>query len=171
VELGVPLKHISCLYNSGMNFQSPNLPFQNQLRYPFCAGVETQVSTGAYRPYSKTLYWTCRSATTFAIFAVFAFSRFRALRVFAHFAFSRTSRFRALRVFAHFAFSLTSRTSHFSHSRIYRVCRAFRISRNSRFRFLTFSRISRIIHISRSHIIRNSRTRVSRAFHIFAHFA
>jgi len=22
-------------------------------------GVETQVSMGAYRPYSKTLYWTC----------------------------------------------------------------------------------------------------------------
>jgi hypothetical protein len=25
----------------------------------FGGGVETQVSMGAYRPYSKTLYWTC----------------------------------------------------------------------------------------------------------------
>jgi hypothetical protein len=59
---------------------------------------------GAYRPYSKTLYWTCWSAATFAIFA---FSRFCASRVS-----------RAFRVFTHL---------------MYFTSRAFRVSDSSRF--------------------------------------
>jgi len=68
----------------------------------------------------------------------------------------RLSHFRASHIFAHLAFSRV-RISH--------------ISRISRFRFLAFSCISRIMHISRSHTVRNSHTRISRRFHILAHFA
>jgi len=54
-------------------------------------GVETQVSMGAYRPYCKTLYWTCCSAVIFAILHIFAYFTFRALTYLAHFAFSHIS--------------------------------------------------------------------------------
>jgi hypothetical protein len=99
--------------------------------------VETQVSMGVYRPYRKTLYWTCCSTATFAIFAFSHISRFHASHIFHAFCISDTSRFRAshiLRTFhdptqfafcvltylAHFVFSHISHFA-FSHSRIFRA--------------------------------------------------
>jgi len=128
-------------------------------------GVETQVSTGAYRPYSKTLYWTSWSATTFAVFA------FR--------------RFRAFRIFAHFAFSLISRTSHFSHSRAFRVFaryahRTFRILAQFAFQIPhVFAHLTNYTHLAFPHysqfahsrIPRISYFRAFRVFRILAFFA
>jgi len=42
--------------------------------------VETQVSMGAYRPYCKTLYWTCCSMAIF--FRIFPFLHFCASCIF-----------------------------------------------------------------------------------------
>jgi len=108
--------------------------------------VETQVSTGAYRPYSKTLYWTCWSAATFAFFAfshisrTSHFSHFRALRVFTYITFSHLAQFafQIPRVFAHltnYAHLAFPHSSQFTHSRISRVShfRAFCV-----FRILAF---------------------------------
>jgi hypothetical protein len=109
---------------------------------------------GAYRPYSKTLYWTCWSAATFAIFAFSHFHAFSHFRISAHIAFSRISHFHVFHIFTHFAYFA------FSH-----------LLRTSHFRFIAFSCISRIMHISRFHTVRNSCTRISRRFRILAFFA
>jgi len=87
-------------------------------------GVETQVSMGAYRPYSKTLYWTCWSVATFVIFAFSRISRFCASRVFC---ISRILHFRFL------AFSCISWIMHISRSHTVRnshtcISRGFHIS-------------------------------------------
>jgi len=115
--------------------------------------VETQVSMGAYRPYCKTLYWSCWRAATFANFA---FSRFCAFRIFAH--------------ITHFAFS---HISHISHSHVFRT---FHVSDSSRFRashelctsrvptqfaictlaYLVGFAFSCILRISHSHVFRAS---------------
>jgi hypothetical protein len=99
---------------------------------------------GAYRPYCKTLYWTCQSAATFAIFApISCTSRFRIYRTF------RISHFAYIASFVHFAFSHVSRISrirHISRSHTVRnsrthVSRGFRIF--AHFAYFAFSRFSR----------------------------
>jgi len=76
-------------------------------------GVETQVSMGAYRPYCKTLYWTCWSMVTFAIFALSHISRI------LHF------RFLAFSCISHIAHISRSHTVHILHTCI---SHRFRIS-------------------------------------------
>jgi len=82
--------------------------------------VETQVSMGTYRPYHKTLYWTCCSAATFAIFAISHILHFTHSHILC------VSHFHIFRNPTHFAFcALTylafSHISHFtfSHSRVF----------------------------------------------------
>jgi len=88
-------------------------------------GVETQVSMGAYRPYCKTLYWTCCST---AIFAIFAFSCFHTFRIFTYFTF-RTLAYLACFAFSHIlhltycAHFAIPHSSHFAHLHILRVSR------------------------------------------------
>jgi len=148
------------------------------------SSVETQVSMGTYRPYSKSLYWTCWSAATFAIFAfsrilhISCVSHSRVFRILACFAFSRVSHSRVFRILACFAFSRVS------HSRVFRILacfasRAFRVSDSLRFHAshelctsrdptqfvicalaylagFVFSRISCISHILHSRVFRTS---------------
>jgi len=67
--------------------------------YKTIPDVETQVSMGAYRPYCKTLYWTCWSAVTFAIFALSCILRFCIYCVFCVFVFFACFAFQIPRAF------------------------------------------------------------------------
>jgi len=87
----------------------------------FGYNVETQISMGTYRPYRKTLYWTCCSAAIFAYFA-FCISHFRIIHI-SHF--SRIS---------HISHISRFHSSHFVHSHILWVSR-FRVFHISHFMF------------------------------------
>jgi len=86
---------------------------------------------GTYRPYRKTLYWTCWSVVTFVIFA---FSRISHILCISHFRFLMFSRI------SHIAYISQSHTVHISHTRI--SCR-FRISVYFAFRVFAFSHFLR----------------------------
>jgi hypothetical protein len=95
---------------------------------------------GTYRPYCKTLYWTCWRAATFAIFAflhISHVSHFRMFRVSVHlayFTFQIPHIFMHLTYCTHFAIP---HSSYFAHSHILRVSH-FRIFRISHFCILVF---------------------------------
>jgi len=129
---------------------------------------------GTYRPYSKTLYWTCWSAATFAIFAVFVFWHFHTFRIlasFAHFA------FQIPRISAHLVFSW------YSHFRAFRIYRVFRIFAHFTYFMFQIPRIFAhltnyaqlaIPHSSQfahSHISQASHSRAFRIFCILVFFA